>query len=462
MEKIYMEDSSSSQSSQSSQSSSKDYKRQFKISVILSFVVAFFAMYSLIACGISQVSYAAPTDGESVPEETFDFGINNISVDLSNGSVTKTVPIYYGVFNGGYGTYTRSIFCIEPDAETVAGKSYVASVQESDAALLYLLSLFYNDDGTDKLLTGDYTFDFSNTTPGYMPAGFDYDSLSSQEKLAYTNNFRKYFDSFIKQSAIWAYLYKLDGNDAEAAKLLNFNKVTTFDASTAEQFVFDYVNNADNAVYKAKLKINELVTAALNPNNYSSVDVNLVETESLSKNDDGNYQVGYRIEVPSNASNIEGYKINLSGTIGNNNVLGVAADDLGSDAWIVDENGNVIEDGIISCNTGSSCTSNFTVVVSKDHITQTDTYYTVGVELVATVNGLYGRRYVAADGSNLQKVVSVGGSNYTSSNSKSFSIVTTEDTGMTTAQTIYFIGLVVLLCGIGIVYANAKPAESKQ
>ena len=35
------------------------------------------------------------------------------------------------------------------------------------------------------------------------------------------------------------------------------------------------------------------------------------------------------------------------------------------------------------------------------------------------------------------------------------------DTGMNTAQTIYFIGLIILLCGVGIVYANAKPVESK-
>ena len=35
------------------------------------------------------------------------------------------------------------------------------------------------------------------------------------------------------------------------------------------------------------------------------------------------------------------------------------------------------------------------------------------------------------------------------------------DTGMTTAQTIYFIGLIVLLCGVGIIYANAKPVEEK-
>lgn len=35
------------------------------------------------------------------------------------------------------------------------------------------------------------------------------------------------------------------------------------------------------------------------------------------------------------------------------------------------------------------------------------------------------------------------------------------DTGMSTAQTIYFIGLIVLLSGVGVIYANVKPAEQK-
>ena len=35
------------------------------------------------------------------------------------------------------------------------------------------------------------------------------------------------------------------------------------------------------------------------------------------------------------------------------------------------------------------------------------------------------------------------------------------DTGLSTAQTVYFIGLIVLLSGIGIIYANVKPSESK-
>ena len=42
-----------------------------------------------------------------------------------------------------------------------------------------------------------------------------------------------------------------------------------------------------------------------------------------------------------------------------------------------------------------------------------------------------------------------------------FELIGTPDTGMNTAQTIYFIGLVVLLCGVGIIYANAKPVKKQ-
>ena len=35
------------------------------------------------------------------------------------------------------------------------------------------------------------------------------------------------------------------------------------------------------------------------------------------------------------------------------------------------------------------------------------------------------------------------------------------DTGMGVAQAIYFMGLILLLSGVGIVYANAKPKTSE-
>ena len=39
------------------------------------------------------------------------------------------------------------------------------------------------------------------------------------------------------------------------------------------------------------------------------------------------------------------------------------------------------------------------------------------------------------------------------------SVVPSPDTGASTSQTIYFIGLIVLLCGVGIIYANSKAVK---
>ena len=70
--------------------------------------------------------------------------------------------------------------------------------------------------------------------------------------------------------------------------------------------------------------------------------------------------------------------------------------------------------------------------------------------------------YYTAQNGDFQKVVTVTGTTTDVSAGAPFQIIPTPQTGMNIAQTIYFIGLIVLLCGVGIVYANAKPVESKQ
>ena len=65
------------------------------------------------------------------------------------------------------------------------------------------------------------------------------------------------------------------------------------------------------------------------------------------------------------------------------------------------------------------------------------------------------------NGQVMQKVVTVTGSVIDVPSSTSVQVVGAPDTGMSTAQTIFFIGLIVLLCGVGIVYANAKPVQDK-
>ena len=62
---------------------------------------------------------------------------------------------------------------------------------------------------------------------------------------------------------------------------------------------------------------------------------------------------------------------------------------------------------------------------------------------------------------NLQTVVTVTETTVTDDDSIVLEVAGSPDTGMNSVQTVYFIGLIVLLCGIGIIYANAKPVEEK-
>ena len=66
---------------------------------------------------------------------------------------------------------------------------------------------------------------------------------------------------------------------------------------------------------------------------------------------------------------------------------------------------------------------------------------------------------------NFQKVANVGILNKSQSVPLNIQLDYTPavgDTGMSVAQIVYFIGLIVLLTGVGIIYVNAKPAEIKQ
>ena len=59
MEKIYMGDNNNSPQ--------KQLSSKYHVSIVLSFIVAIFAIVSLIAVGFNQVSYAAPDDTAGAP-----------------------------------------------------------------------------------------------------------------------------------------------------------------------------------------------------------------------------------------------------------------------------------------------------------------------------------------------------------------------------------------------------------
>ena len=95
--------------------------------------------------------------------------------------------------------------------------------------------------------------------------------------------------------------------------------------------------------------------------------------------------------------------------------------------------------------------------VPADKVTEKSQNLTVQVK--GHFNSLDGSIY--SSGAN-QKVITVTGKTIDKVSGDSIEIVGVPNTGIITAQTVYlFIGLIVLLCGVGIVYANAKPVQDK-
>ena len=125
--------------------------------------------------------------------------------------------------------------------------------------------------------------------------------------------------------------------------------------------------------------------------------------------------------------------------------------DVENNAKVVDENG-----AEITALNGLAKGTKFYIRIPADQVSS-DTK-TLTVEVVGHFDSVVGNYYIA-DG--LQKVVTASNTVVVINASDSIDVVGAPNTGMSTAQTIYFIGLIVLLCGVGIVYANAKPAESK-
>ena len=121
--------------------------------------------------------------------------------------------------------------------------------------------------------------------------------------------------------------------------------------------------------------------------------------------------------------------------------------------FAVDVNGNKIED---LSNLGVNDKVYFRVPVAN--VTEENKLIEFSVTGVfSTYNGYYYKH----DGGQTISSVDVTPSNISKGEDISLDYTPkVPDTGMSTAQTVYFIGLIILLSGIGIIYANVKPEES--
>ena len=254
-------------------------------------------------------------------------------------------------------------------------------------------------------------------------------------------NPNKYVESWATQVAIWLYLYEADPSSVHYLKPEYVEGYKTMDRIDYCSDITDPTSCESAAIPGIGNKIDELVAAAKNASNAKKLDVN-ISSDKIVKTKDEKYYQSDKISVVGNpSSSLKNFTVALSGVDG---------------AIAVDSNGNKLT-GEVAPGT------DFYVIVPVDKVTEKVSK--VKVSVTGTFDSLAGNVYstteVSAGGKPYQKVVSVTGTTVNENKGIEIEFVGAPDTGMNTAQTIYFIGLIILLCGVGIVYANAKPVESK-
>ena len=397
MEKIYMEESK------------RQKKSVMNLSVVLSFVVSIFAVFSLAMFGIvmnqgTGVSYAAePGEGFSMKKgpDIYSYTSND------NGAHPDKEYNMNNYYAGDVGSLENQVFCIERSKETEDNLAYTSTTDvregkadvKNDQGLIYLLGL----SRLNRIIT-----EYEDDT----------------------------VDGYVIQSAIWYYLsqkysddvYKLV-LDEDATGNLNDKAVIEHEGTIYLKIngqVKGYTNLSGQNGY-----ILSLVKAAREYEE-NKLTVNIGDAK-VAKTEDGKYYQSPAIS-PVGTDTLTTFDVEVSGIDG---------------AIIVDESGAEIAATNIPAGT------TFYVRIPAEKVTNESQTVKVNVKGTFTTGGA---AYYATSDAEYQRLAYV--TPIQISAGTEFAVV--GDTGMNVAQTIYFIGLIVLLCGVGIVYANAKPVEAKQ
>lgn len=394
-------------------------KNKVNFSVVLSFTVAIFALFSVAMFGVfsnqgSNVSYAAPTGNSFkmiIPDTT-----NNVTamVGIAENGDWFRVPLYYANDIDG----ANRVYCVEMRKAGGDQQTYTKADLANDPGLIYILNN-----------------SFAN---GVRFTGFGGEDSD-------------YIEVWATQAAIWLYLAE-KYPDVEVNKFYaEGEKVETEDGPsintknallTTKELMYHGSSKSSNKITVTGLptKVRALVDKAKSVTSSSDTLKLTVSpaNDQMTKTSDGKFYQTALISVNGTPAN----------AFKNYNIKSVTGID---GVKVVDENGKDLP------LTNIAAGKKFYLRIPVNKVSENTTTLKVSVDGNFTIKtGVY---YTSGD---YQKVVSLADAPQTVMGGTEFEIAGSPDTGMNAAQTIYFIGLIVLLCGIGIVYANAKPVESKQ
>lgn len=422
-------------------SSNNNLSGKHHFSIVLSFAVAMFAIISLIAVGFNQISFAAPNDGTSSSDK---FTLSKYELSATG---QQPRPVKISLFKSGLYLPIELMFT---DNATLNVNTEV--VTQGDAFKQYVQSTDFKNFIKGKHYV--FCIDKSTDFPGYgseytrkdrindggiayiLSRSGIYSSGNSIIPAGTGGDYYEVFEAYATQLAIWL----LNEDEGTLAK---YDIITGADsigiASTDGNYdlpiitdqgtVKTITDNILSVVEKAK-------AARIDGFNPTSIKIDCAE--DISDVDGTNYYQSSLVQVtPTPNSNFVSYDLTLSGIEG---------------IFPVNENGEEIKN--LSNLTASD---KFYIRIPKDKVGDGTNEITIGaVGKFSNVTLPY--RYYLAD--DKQDLVGLGVGDDTPKDEKKLVVVSSPDTGASTSQTIYFIGLVVLLCGVGIIYANSKAIKN--
>ena len=382
--------------------SQRKRKERINVGVLFSFVFSMLAVLSLSLYGIVNVQQSKVSYAAPtsvLDNDSFTFYVRP-DVDLRVYQTSLADSFRVPMYYAD-SSYTIPVYCVEEQAPVDSNVTYNKDNSIVDYGLLYLLN---------------------NTAVNGV-------------KVLPTGVSNAYTETAVTQLAIWMYQHEVGAENSTISDTdLNIIKNSQ---------VIRYV---ENGTTEQNISVPNLYTTYIQPLVTKARSASSVkELEIVKENDDlvlnGDWYSTSLIGVNSNSDGFLSYDVSVNGIEG---------------VRVVDAQGNEMT------TTELPLDKKFKVLIPKASVTTTSQNLSIGVK--GKFNGLDGKYYtgVSRTGSALQKVVTVTGNIVYVEKGTSIEVVGAPDTAKNAIQILYFIGLIILLSGVGIIYANAKPVQVKQ
>ncbi len=386
------------------------------LSVTLSFILAFVAIISLVSVGIGKISFAIPNEEITQFPDTITVG--NVEEDPDKVVGKNYSDKQINIMKATVGGITKYVYCIESSIGITSNVEYTKNNEVEDKGLLFL---------SNYLLSDQYRI-------------VDASGNEVPEKAK----------SWIIQSAIWIYQDAASAANSdltteevaaikkETALITRDNYLTPFFESTTPIYDSCKLEGSDLG---SENTINKIVAKAINIHNgtdnwnINDIKANFENTNIIKVGDD--YESS-KVTVTPTTQGFLGYKIDLSTAP--------------EGTYIVDESKNKIEQ-LDDITEGKQ----FYLRVPIKSLT--DDNKDVTIQIVGAFQNDIAYKYVSTG----KQSIILGGKatkHIVTGLDNTFNLrITTESTGSNFAKIFYAIGLVLLLMGVAVVYANVKTIK---